>query len=103
MKTCTVVHAQPDRQWQWRVVIADDATAGQVIDQARRDSGANDVPWDAPIGIFGVLCERDAVPRDGDRIEIYRTLRADPKASRRARAKAAKAAPDSAASGRLPR
>ena len=56
------------------------------------------VPWDADVGIFGELCERDAVPRDGDRIEIYRPLKSDPKVSRRARAAARRAAPDRAAS-----
>ena len=99
MKTCTVVHAQPERQWLWRVVLADSATVGEALDVARRNSADDDIPWDAPVGIFGALCGRDAVPRDGDRIELYRPLKADPKASRRARAKAAKQGPGPGASG----
>ena len=56
------------------------------------------IPWDADVGIFGELCGRAAVPRDGDRIEIYRPLRLDPKESRRARARVGKAGWDPALS-----
>lgn len=98
MKRCTVVFAMPDRQWSWSVTLDDAGTAGQALDQARAAAGSLEVPWDAPIGIFGALSDRSAVLRDGDRVEIYRPLRADPKESRRARAKAGKQARDSAPS-----
>lgn len=38
------------------------------------------------VGIFGKVCSLEHAPRDGDRIEIYRPLKADPKDARRARA-----------------
>lgn len=38
------------------------------------------------IGIYGKLCEMDTLLKDGDRIEIYQPLIADPKESRRRRA-----------------
>lgn len=38
------------------------------------------------IGIFGRPIRRDQVLADGDRVEIYRPLRRDPKESRRLRA-----------------
>lgn len=38
------------------------------------------------VGIYGKLKTLDTVVRDGDRIEIYRPLIADPKESRRRRA-----------------
>jgi putative ubiquitin-RnfH superfamily antitoxin RatB of RatAB toxin-antitoxin module len=38
-------------------------------------------------GIFGRLTRADHILKDGDRIEIYRPLAADPKTARRARAK----------------
>jgi putative ubiquitin-RnfH superfamily antitoxin RatB of RatAB toxin-antitoxin module len=41
-------------------------------------------------GIFGKLTRADHALQEGDRIEIYRPLTADPKASRRARAKQAR-------------
>jgi putative ubiquitin-RnfH superfamily antitoxin RatB of RatAB toxin-antitoxin module len=91
MKTCLVTFALPARQWTWRVTLDDAANVAEALAQARQQAGALEVPWDADVGIFGELCGREAVPRDGDRIEIYRPLRSDPKASRRARAAARKA------------
>jgi len=38
------------------------------------------------VGIFGKISKQDALLREGDRVEIYRPLIADPKASRRKRA-----------------
>lgn len=38
------------------------------------------------IGVFGRLRERSEAAKPGDRIEIYRELRVDPKAARRTRA-----------------
>ena len=39
------------------------------------------------VGIWSRRCTRDAALRDGDRVELYRPLAADPKAMRRARAR----------------
>ena len=38
------------------------------------------------VGIFGRLARPDTVLRDGDRVEVYRPLTADPKEARRRRA-----------------
>jgi len=43
-------------------------------------------PDTAKTGIFGKLCTGDMVLNDGDRIEVYRPLLADPKEARRTRA-----------------
>ena len=94
MKRCTVAFATPDRLWSWPVELPDGATVAEALAQARTQSTGIDVPWEADVGIFGELCDRAAVPRDGDRIEIYRPLKLDPKESRRERARARKAAPD---------
>lgn len=37
-------------------------------------------------GIWGRACDIATILRDGDRVEVYRELKADPKAQRRARA-----------------
>jgi putative ubiquitin-RnfH superfamily antitoxin RatB of RatAB toxin-antitoxin module len=94
MKRCTVAFATPDRQWIWPVDLPDGGTVADALRLAREQAGDVAVPWDADVGIFGELCESSAVPREGDRIEIYRPLRLDPKESRRARARAAKAVRD---------
>jgi uncharacterized protein len=98
MKHCIVVFATPARQWLWPMDLPDGATVGDALDAARQQAAGAEVPWDADVGIFGELCDRATVPREGDRIEIYRPLRLDPKESRRARAKAGKAAQDRAPS-----
>jgi len=94
MKTCLVTFALPERQWTWRVTLDAAASVADALARAREQAEGIEVPWDADVGIFGELCGRDTVPRDGDRIEIYRPLKEDPKASRRARAAARKAERD---------
>ncbi len=47
----------------------------------------------APVGIFGRVASAEDELQDGDRIEIYRPLAADPKAARRARAQQARKKP----------
>jgi putative ubiquitin-RnfH superfamily antitoxin RatB of RatAB toxin-antitoxin module len=94
MKRCTVAFATPERQWLWVVTLPDGATVADALEQARLQASGLQVPWTGDVGIFGELCERTAVPLDEDRIEIYRPLKADPKESRRERAKARKAALD---------
>jgi uncharacterized protein len=66
------------------------ASVAELLEQARMQAAARgetgQVPWDSDsLGIFGEPCRRDDVPRDGDRVEIYRALLNDPRASRRAR------------------
>jgi len=41
---------------------------------------------DAPLGIFGKAVKDSHILREGDRVEIYRPLQADPKEARRKRA-----------------
>lgn len=98
MKRCTVVFALPERQWLWTVDLPDDGTVGDALSLARGLAGDVKVPWDAEAGIFGEPCAREFIPREGDRIELYRSLSSDPKVSRRARAAAKRAAADPASS-----
>ena len=85
-KRCVVAYAMRDEQWLWEVEVPAEASVEAVIDAARAVANRDDVPWgDAPLGIFGQPCQRADVPADGDRIEIYRPLAADPKERRRQR------------------
>jgi uncharacterized protein len=73
------------------VDLAGDATIAAALAQARAAAQRDGLPcefdWDnAAAGIWGQRCERAAVPRDGDRIEVYRPLPADPRERRRQRA-----------------
>lgn len=89
-KRCLVAFALPRQQYLWSVEVAAAATVAEVLDQAhllaRAQGEEAGVPWDSDsLGIFGEPCRRQDVPRDGDRVEIYRNLLNDPRASRRAR------------------
>lgn len=83
-----VVYALPDRQ----VLLPLEVEPGTTVCQAIEQSGIRRVfphidPERGRVGIFGRLVNQHAVLRNGDRIEIYRPLIADPKDSRRRRAR----------------
>lgn len=84
-----VVYADVDRQ----VLLAVEVAPGTTMHQAVTLSGiaeqfASVVLLECPMGIFGRRIEKPAehVLEDGDRIEIYRPLIADPMEVRRMRA-----------------
>lgn len=82
-----VAYARPDRQ----VVLDLDVPEGTTAIDAIRQSGILSIFPEIDlekqdIGIFGKLVRKDAVLREGDRVEIYRPLIADPKEVRRKRA-----------------
>ncbi|TDU31200.1 hypothetical protein DFR24_0561 [Panacagrimonas perspica] len=62
---------------------------GCTVEQAIRQSGLEPALPDeglSRVGVFGRLCALSDRVAEGDRIEIYRELTADPKATRRRRA-----------------
>jgi uncharacterized protein len=85
-KRCVVAYATPERQHLWAVDVPADATIADTIEAARQLVEEPDVPWEtAPVGIFGEIRERSDRPADGDRVELYRPLTADPRDRRRER------------------
>lgn len=86
-----VAYALPERQ----AIVSLDVAEGTTALQAARQSGVAEkfegVDLDnAALGIFGKAVSPDQVLREGDRVEVYRPLIADPKEVRRARAAKAK-------------
>ena len=89
-----VAYAMPDKQ----VIRAVNIEEGSTICTAIVQSGIlMDFPEldkeleNAQVGIFGKVSANTTVLKDGDRVEIYRPLIADPKEVRRKRAKEGKA------------
>lgn len=81
-----VVYALPERAHIIRLKVR----TGTTIKQAIMDSGilqrCPDIDLDRNrVGIFGKLKDLDAVIKEGDRVEIYRDLKVDPKEARRKR------------------
>lgn len=82
-----VVLAMPDRQ----ELVVLEVTTGSTLADAITQSGLPEIFEDfeldpTRVGIFGQKASPDQVLRDGDRVEIYRPLIADPKEVRRQRA-----------------
>lgn len=84
-----VAHARPESQ----VLLSFEAEPGITARQAVERSGILDkfpdidLMGENKLGVFGKLVKPDQPLRDGDRVEVYRPLIADPKEVRRQRAK----------------
>lgn len=99
-----VIAAWPDVQPMVSLIL----DAGSCVRDAIRMSGLAEKYPELEIrpdriGIFGELCSPDRVLVDGDRVELYRALLADPKEARRQKAVSASGSaagrPDSARPG----
>ncbi len=82
-----VAYALPEKQYLQRVTLEEGAT----IEQAIAASGLLTLRTDIDlarnkVGIFSRPAKLQDTVRDGDRVEIYRPLTADPKELRRMRA-----------------
>lgn len=86
MIVVTVVLAWPDEATEVELRLPAGATVADAIEQSGV-AGRHpriDVAH-AAVGIFGRRVERDRILSDGDRVEVYRPLVADPKDARRRR------------------
>jgi putative ubiquitin-RnfH superfamily antitoxin RatB of RatAB toxin-antitoxin module len=86
-----VAYAAPKRQITKTVVLP----AGSNVEQAIRASGLLDEFPEIDlalqrVGVFGEFVRLDECLHGGERVEIYRSLIADPKEARRRRAQARK-------------
>jgi uncharacterized protein len=86
-----VAYALRERQ----ALIALDLDRSSTVEQAIRRSGILKAFPEidmarSPVGIFGRPTSLETQVRDGDRVEIYRPLIADPKDARRERARRTK-------------
>ena len=82
-----VAYARPDQQLILTIDVPAEATVEEVIKQSGILDKFPEIDLaDSKVGIFGKLSKLNATLREGDRIEIYRHLIADPKEVRRRRA-----------------
>jgi len=88
-----VAYALPERQ----LIVPLDVTPGTTALEAAQQSGIEQefpglvIDAGTSLGIFGQAVPPQQALNPGDRVEIYRPLKADPKAARKARAEKAKA------------
>ncbi|WP_411962221.1 RnfH family protein [Escherichia sp. F1] len=82
-----VAYALPEKQYLQRVTLQEGAT----VEEAIRASGLLELRTDIDlaknkVGIYSRPAKLSDIVHDGDRVEIYRPLIADPKGLRRQRA-----------------
>jgi putative ubiquitin-RnfH superfamily antitoxin RatB of RatAB toxin-antitoxin module len=85
--TVEVAHARPERQ----LILVVEVPAGATLEQAIQASGILEQFPDidlagSKVGVFGKLGKLGDTLQEGDRVEIYRPLIADPKEVRKQRA-----------------
>jgi len=81
-----VAYAESERQFLRRVVLPSGAT---VADEVKASGLEAEFAIDASnlaVGVWSKIVARDTPLNDGDRVEVYRPLTADPKEARRRRA-----------------
>ncbi|MBL0125176.1 MAG: RnfH family protein [Betaproteobacteria bacterium] len=84
-----VAWAEPESQGEIAVELPEPANVQMAIDAACQSvPGIATIAANAvAVGVWGKVRARDHWLRDGDRVEFYRALQADPKDARRANAK----------------
>ena len=79
----SVVYAERDRQTVVELTVPRGTTAAEAIERSGIRARHPGIAAGAPIGVYGRVVAPGAVLEDGDRVEIYRRLTADPKEERR--------------------
>lgn len=84
MMQISVVYAETDRQHWLPVQVHEGCTLGEAI---KRSGILERYPQidlaQQKVGVFGKLAKLDAALKNGDRVEIYRPIIADPKTVKR--------------------
>ena len=81
-----VAYAEPDRQFLRRIAVPKGATVADAIAASGVETEFGIDASRLAAGIWSRPAARNALLEDGDRVELYRPLKADPKDSRRRRA-----------------
>lgn len=91
----SVAYALPNRQLWLKVELPEGATVRAAIERCGLLARVPDLSLESmKVGIFGKFTTLDAALHDGDRVEVYRPLVADPKSVPK-KAKAGRAAAES--------
>ena len=86
-----IAYAEPHRAIVKALSLAAGSRIADALRAAALDPDFSGVDLvNSPFGVFGRAAGPEYVLKDGDRIEIYRPLAADPKAARRSRVQQAR-------------
>jgi putative ubiquitin-RnfH superfamily antitoxin RatB of RatAB toxin-antitoxin module len=85
-KTCLLVVDAPGAVWTQDIMAPAGATIAELLVIASTRCPYEGVDWEnATVGVHGTRRARTHVPAAGERVEVYRPLRADPRELRRQR------------------
>lgn len=84
----SVAYAERDRQTVIELVVPGGTTAAEAVERSAIRARHPGIPAGAPLGVYGRQVPPGAVLEDGDRVELYRGLPAEPKEERRRLARA---------------
>jgi len=83
----TLIYATTKRQWSKTSIVNRGTNASEIIAESNFlrviDELQTITPEELSIGVFSQRVELDYLLQEGDRLEIYRPLKADPKEVRR--------------------
>lgn len=82
MMKIEVAYALPEKQYLFTQEVEEGTTVEQALEHSKLLKEVPDLSFDK-VGIFAQLVPLDTVLKEGDRIEVYRPLKADPKDRRR--------------------
>ncbi len=86
-----VVYGLPEKQSLLSVKVAPDSTVLQAIEASGIQKIYTDINLNEnKVGVWNRTCKLSDILREGDRVEIYRPMIADPKEVRKRRAEKAK-------------
>jgi putative ubiquitin-RnfH superfamily antitoxin RatB of RatAB toxin-antitoxin module len=86
-----IVYAEPHRAIVKALSLAAGSRIADALQLAALDPAFSGVDLlNSPVGVFGRASGHECVLKEGDRIEIYRPLAADPTAARRSRVQQAR-------------
>jgi putative ubiquitin-RnfH superfamily antitoxin RatB of RatAB toxin-antitoxin module len=86
-----IVYAGPHRAIVKALSLAAGSRIADALRLAALDPAFSGVDLvNSPVGVFGKAAGHEYVLKEGDRVEIYRPLAADPKAARRSRVQQAR-------------
>ena len=81
------VYATPAKQWLYELDVPRGTLAGELLDLSgiKREISMEHLMIDGSLrlGVYSQPVDQDYLLEDGDRVEIYRALTADPKEVRR--------------------
>lgn len=82
-----VAYALPEKQYLFQQEVEPGTTVGQALKASKLLKEIPDLTIDK-VGIFAQLVSMETVLKEGDRIEVYRPLKADPRDRRRQKVEA---------------